>query len=275
MDRWSDVLAAGLLFLLLNAAIFSGLSGVYALVFGPLDLILFAVLLSAYLCLVLIVMVADVANNPPFTLGRKGRDEAAALEEAQLRIALCVASRSDTLDLRALGFTRLPQGLSELTWLVSLDLAGNGIGDKGATELATLPPLASLTSLNLEEADIGDEGAKALAALVSLTSLNLRDNRIGTEGVSALAALTSLTSLDLSYNDIGDEAVKALAVLTSLTHLGLAGTGLGPEGVRALNALTALTSVDLGDNNFKSQGAEVDRALASLPASLTIHWGGD
>ena len=68
-----------------------------------------------------------------------------------------------------------------------------------------------LSSLNLCNNNIGDEGAKAVAANTTLTFLNLCSNKIGVEGAKALAANTTLMSLDVSYNEIGDEGAKALA----------------------------------------------------------------
>jgi Leucine Rich Repeat (LRR) protein len=63
--------------------------------------------------------------------------------------------------------------------------------------------LASLTSLDLRDVEIGDEGARALAALVQLTSLDLGYNRIGAEGARSLSSLSGLTSLNLGHNAIG------------------------------------------------------------------------
>jgi len=47
----------------------------------------------------------------------------------------------------------------------------------------------SITSLNLSEIKIGDEGAKALAANTSITSLDVRDCGIGLAGRAALEAV--------------------------------------------------------------------------------------
>ena len=82
----------------------------------------------------------------------------------------------------------------------------------------------TLTSLNLHDNDIGDEGAKALATAmkenenIKLTSLNLRANNIGDEGARAIATAMKenekikLTRLNLGLNAIGDEGAKALAM---------------------------------------------------------------
>ena len=73
-----------------------------------------------------------------------------------------------------------------------------------------LSALTNLTSLELGYNRIGSEGALALANLSNLTSLDLTGNGIGSEGARALANLSNLTSLDLQYNHIGPEGARAL-----------------------------------------------------------------
>ena len=132
-----------------------------------------------------------------------------------------------------------------------LYLHGNNIGDEGIEvfsksmgALNNLEPnwafalalsmgaLHSLTSLDLDHNQIGDEGMKAFVlalsrgALRTLTSLDLAQNQIGDEGMEAfvlvlsMGALNNLTSLDLSQNRIGDEGMKAFTQsMGALSHL--------------------------------------------------------
>lgn len=72
-----------------------------------------------------------------------------------------------------------------------------------------------LIELRLEEHDIGDIAAKALAALPNLKRLFLGDNQITSEGAMYLANAESLERLDISANPIGNEGFKVL--LTSKT----------------------------------------------------------
>ena len=154
--------------------------------------------------------------------------------------------------------------ISGLTKLSSLDLVDVGIGDEGARALAAL---SALTSLTLGGNKIGAEGARALAPLSALTSLDLRNNQIGDKGARALASLSALTSLDLRNNQIGDEGARALASLSALTSLHLRANQIGDEGARALASLPALTSLDLSNNQIGDEGA---RALASLSALTSL-----
>ena len=134
------------------------------------------------------------------------------------------------------------------TSLTSLDLSENSIGDEGASSLSeALRVNTSLTSLDLSENSIGDEGASSLSEALrvntSLTSLDLSENSIGDEGASSLSEAlrvnTSLTSLDLSDNSIGDEGAsslsEALRVNTSLTSLDLRDNFIGDEGASSLS----------------------------------------
>ncbi|EOD20767.1 hypothetical protein EMIHUDRAFT_241839 [Emiliania huxleyi CCMP1516] len=103
-----------------------------------------------------------------------------------------------------------------------------GWGDAEAAQLAEV--LASgaasrLETLQLFDNKIGDDGGKALAAVLGkegaaprLEALNLEFNKIGDEGCKALAAALGkegaaprLETLDFSFNKIGDEGCKALA----------------------------------------------------------------
>merc|ERR1711991_1826 len=93
--------------------------------------------------------------------------------------------------------------------------------------LATLNLLRSLTTLNLEDNPIGDEGMRHLSealqaqpqAFQSLTTLNLRSNQIGDEGMRHLSealqaqpqAFQSLTTLNLQDNPIGAEGMRHLS----------------------------------------------------------------
>jgi serine/threonine protein kinase len=132
---------------------------------------------------------------------------------------------------------------SAISWL--LDLTNKNIGDEGAKALAATPRLANLSVLILSGNNLGDEGVKALAEsphIMNLNRLILWDNRITDEGVKALAAsrfLDKLTTLDIGSNRVGDEGVKALAAspyMSNLSALILVSNHIGDEGALALAA---------------------------------------
>src|SRR6516162_5776767 len=132
----------------------------------------------------------------------------------------------------------LPDALFDaLTRVERLDLAFNRV--RGLP--ASIANLTALTTLDLADNSIGDEGAQALKGLTALTSLDLAYNRIGADGAQALKGLVNLTSLDLRSNFIGDEGALALKRLVNLTSLNLKGNGIGDEGAQALTGLVNLT----------------------------------
>ena len=133
--------------------------------------------------------------------------------------------------------------------LTTLNLENNQIGAAGANDLAAaLEKNTSLTMLDLGGNQIDDAGAKDLAAAleknISLTTLNLQFNPIGAAGAKDLAVAleknTSLTALNLANNQIYAAGAKDLAAAleknTSLTMLNLMGNRIGFAGAKDLAA---------------------------------------
>jgi serine/threonine protein kinase len=160
----------------------------------------------------------------------------------------------------------LLRGVEATPFLWLLDLTNKGIGDEGARALAALPALANRSTIILSGNGIGDEGAKALAAsphVVNLSKLVLWDNHIGDEGVKALAAspyLAALSTLDLGRNRVGDEGAIALAsspFMTSLSALILVSNQIGDAGAAAIAAspyLENLAELKPLNNRISSAG---------------------
>ena len=116
--------------------------------------------------------------------------------------------------------TTLPLKSLYCTQINNLYLSNNEIGDDGAKELAAnLHHCTQLNTLDLSQNEIGDDGAKELAAnlhhCTQLRILDLRYNKIGDDCAKELAAnlhhCTQLRILDLRYNKIGDDCAKELA----------------------------------------------------------------
>ena len=118
-------------------------------------------------------------------------------------------------------------------------------------------------ALYLNDNQVGDDGAKALAsavangALKNCTQLRLSDNKIGNDGMCSLAdalangALPQLRSLFLPRNQIGDEGMAALAdaikpvsaggsgALAQAGYVVLSDNNIGDDGLRALSSALA------------------------------------
>jgi len=111
----------------------------------------------------------------------------------------------------------------------------------------TTPIPSDCSDMNLFNARIGDDGAKALALALMNTdaeieSLNLRDNRIGDDGAAALAKALAQNKhvqfLQLRGNDLGDKGAIALAgalhTNTVLTDVYLTWLDIGDDGAVAI-----------------------------------------
>jgi Leucine-rich repeat (LRR) protein len=121
--------------------------------------------------------------------------------------------------------------------LIDLDLSGDlsdPAGPATARALARTPITDTLRRLDLSLAQLGSDGATALAAApwANLESLNLYGNGIGDPGAAAIAASRSmhrLRVLDVGNNAITDAGALALALsphLGALTVVELGGAEL-------------------------------------------------
>jgi Ran GTPase-activating protein (RanGAP) involved in mRNA processing and transport len=152
----------------------------------------------------------------------------------------------------------------------------------------------TLTALTLEYNEIGDEGAKALAAALeqntTIIQLDLGVNQIGDEGAKVLAVAlehnTTLTQLSLWDNQIGDEGAKALAAAleqnTTLTQLNLRNNPisanlkkqierLNERNQRLLKELQAIALKQLKAGRVllrNASAADNNTSLATLPTEV-------
>ncbi|KAE9454060.1 hypothetical protein C3L33_14042, partial [Rhododendron williamsianum] len=131
---------------------------------------------------------------------------------------------------------------------------------------------AGIQKLQLNSADLGDEGAKAIAEMLkknsSLHVLELNNNMIDYSGFTSLAGALlendSIQSLYLNGNYCGALGAAALAKglegNKSLREISLQGNSIGDEGVRALMSSLSLREgrlqhLDIGNNAITSKGA--------------------
>jgi uncharacterized protein (TIGR02996 family) len=203
-------------------------------------------------------------------------------------------TRVESLDLTANGLDAEGVGtLAAGEWegLRRLVLDGNPVGPQGSAALARSASLASLASLHLRTAGLGDDGLAALTALPGLRELNVSYNGIHSGGVLRLserwpaglevldlswnpcrdagvitlcqsAGLASLKALDLSYCELGHGAAEFIAHcprLKNLETLNLATNRITDVGLVALAGsphLGGLRSLHLGNSGVTDKGAE-------------------
>ncbi|OAQ25001.1 RNI-like protein [Linnemannia elongata AG-77] len=145
-------------------------------------------------------------------------------------------------------FGMLVEAIKANSTLTTLDLGDNSVGDNGAQALSeALKTNSTLTTLNLLYNSIGSNGAvalsKALKTNSTLTTLNLGGYLIGDNGAQALSEAlktnSTLTTLNLLYNSIGDNGARALSEAfktnSTLTTLNLQCNSIGDNGAQALS----------------------------------------
>jgi uncharacterized protein (TIGR02996 family) len=165
-----------------------------------------------------------------------------------------------------------------------LALQGENIGPRGAAALARSPHLGRLAALRLH-GKIGPDGVVALAqetGLPNLEALELDVANAGARGMKALAASPLGARLKrLSMRGLGDRGVAALKHLpkgAALTDLDLESNGIGPAGAVSLAGCAGLSGLQRLNLRFNQIG---DRGIAALLGSphlaqlahLSTHWG--
>ncbi len=196
-----------------------------------------------------------------------------SIEEA-ITFILSKNSNFNTLDIQ-MGLiydeeiTALCSAFSENTTLTSLIMNDNQLGDFAAIELAKI---TSLTSVALAMNEIGPIGATAIAKNNFWTSLSLWANNLGDDGAIALAENKFLTYLDVNSNQIGPAGAQALAKHTCLTTLIIFGNQLGDDGAACFAENRHLSVLDMGYNEIGDKGAELLAADNRILTSLNIEY---
>ncbi len=126
---------------------------------------------------------------------------------------------------------RINKGLTS-DHLITFDLSNTMLKDDGAIEIAS--KCTRLEELNLNENNIGDEGATALARLLNLRTLSLSGNKIKNEGAVALFSGQKLTRLLLGFNQIDDDCIEACALANKRMHLELNGNSIARPMIQSV-----------------------------------------
>ncbi|KAL9189776.1 hypothetical protein ACHAXT_009451 [Thalassiosira profunda] len=164
-------------------------------------------------------------------------------------------------------------GLPVLPKLNRLDMSYNELGDQGTTKLTraiSKRPKISMMEVALSGNAMGSKGIESIMNKLlqhKLTTLNLDNNSIGDQGCQLVAAsltsIPSLTRLNLAFNDIGCRGMvtlmRSLVGCESITSLGLSGNVVKISGAIAMGFALAqhprLSTLEL-DNCCLSQVAQ-------------------
>ena len=120
---------------------------------------------------------------------------------------------------------------------------------KKLTGKLTEADLEKVTSLNLNNTIMLDEGLKELPKLRKLRYLRLFGTLISDAGLKELTKRQQLTAIDLGLTQISDAGLKELPKLKKLRSLNLNDTKVTKAGVAELKK--ALPNCDIGSNPKK------------------------
>ncbi len=126
--------------------------------------------------------------------------------------------------------------------------------------------------LNVRGGELTDASI-AIMAKMKLTSLDLSQNNITDEGLKEIATWTQLTSLELDWiKSISDNGIEAIAQLPNLNHLSLGGTDITDEALRSLTKTKQLGVLSLPlCNRITSNGVRQLKAVPYL-SRINIGW---
>lgn len=127
--------------------------------------------------------------------------------------------------------------LAQTPQLADLDVSGAPLtaADLAAVDWKT--GFAKLTKLNLYQTQVGDAGVDALLPLVDrLTSLNLDDAQIGPDSAAKIAQFTELTFLHVGRSTLHDASIAKFAKLGKLEKIHVTRSKATEAGADALRA---------------------------------------
>ena len=169
----------------------------------------------------------------------------------------------------------------------TLKLAGKGLGDAGAKELAEVIKVnKTLKRIDLTYNQIGNAGAQALAEAIkgnkTLKRIDLTYNKISDAGALALAEAiqvnNTVTEMIVDRNSIGDDGARSLAQAIQTNHvmsaLHLDRNNIGDAGAQALAEAVrvnqTLTALFLSRNNIGDAGAQALAEAVRVSQTLTM-----
>lgn len=127
--------------------------------------------------------------------------------------------------------------LAQTPQLADIDVSGSPAtaADLAAVDWKT--GFAKLTKLNLYQTQIGDAGVDALLPLADrLTSLNLDDAQIGPESAAKIAQFSQLTFLHVGRSTLDDASIAEFAKLGKLAKIHVTRSKATEAGADALRA---------------------------------------
>jgi len=150
--------------------------------------------------------------------------------------------------------------LQDLEHLTSLDMLDSDVTDEGLAVIARLPNLTELTiggyRMARSASKITDDGLAHLKGHSKLRSLHVSRTHVTDIGLAHLAELTKLERLYIADNNISDAGLAKLKGLTKLKELDLAKTKITDAGLDHLKGLSNLRELYLEDAKVTDEGVQ-------------------
>ncbi len=137
--------------------------------------------------------------------------------------------------------------------VVSVALSGPEINDD---HLERLDPkrLDVLTTLDLRDASITDDGLQHVIRIEGLQQLNLTGTTITDDGIETITALDGLRTLLVSSPEVTDDGLETISGFGQLEELNLVGTSITDLGLQHLGGLGSLTSLAISGEGITDVG---------------------
>jgi hypothetical protein len=134
--------------------------------------------------------------------------------------------------------------------------------------LRLLKSFNSLTTLDLTNANITDDGMEEIGGLKNLQELCLINSAVTGDGLKELSDLPRLTTLILMYG-ITDDGLKEVSNLTNLETLTVFSTKITDDGLKEIHRLKNLTTLHLSSRQISDAGMkEISRLRYLTKLSL-------
>ncbi len=139
--------------------------------------------------------------------------------------------------------------------VVLVALSGPEINDEHL-ELLDSGRLPVITTLDLRDASITDDGLEHVIQLHKLQRLNLTGTTITNDGLETIAALKELKTLLVSSPEVTDDGLRTIAKLEQLEELNLVGTSITDDGLDHLVGLTSLKALAISGQGITDAGLQ-------------------
>ena len=141
--------------------------------------------------------------------------------------------------------------LSDLPKISFLSIDGKSIRGDGFKNLIHLPSLKALSIRNSRLTD-----ASHIANIASLTSIQIDGANVGDVLVKQLCEAKNLTAVSVKGGEITDASLLNLQTLPNLEHLTIEGPSLSDAGLAPLRTYPALRTLRISGANITEQGLE-------------------